>query len=123
MQLAHMLFLSVRFTLYSYRSLQLLHWTVNVREQVTPVSSGGPSDGQMGVSAARTIEADRWGRLGEFLIYLFLFLLPNSFDLLWSVCIDIALRICIDDAPFEWLYVTRFNLNNNKKSSCQDKAP
>lgn len=111
MQLAHMLFLSVRFTLYSYRSLQLLHWTVNVREQVTPVSSGGPSHGQKGVSAAKTIEADRWGRVGEFWSIYFSFFLFCYQILL--ICydlfvIDIALRICIDDAPFEWLYVTRY---------------
>ncbi len=73
MQLAHMLFLSVRFTLYSYRSLQLLHWTVNVREQVTPVSSGGPSDRR---GFEKTVEADRWGRLGEFELFIS-FLLPN----------------------------------------------
>lgn len=113
MQLAHMLFLSVRFTLYSYRSLQLLHWTVNVREQVTPVSSGGPSYGQKGVSAEKTIEADRWGRVGEFLIYLFLFFFFFFCYQIHLICydlfvIDIALRICIDDAPFEWLYVTRY---------------
>lgn len=118
MQLAHMLFLSVRFTLYSYRSLQLLHWTVNVREQVTPVSSGGPSDRrafQLDAVCENNIEADCWGRIGGFLSYLFLFcyqihlICYDLFVLIlhWESVLMMHLRMVVRDQIF--------HLKKNKK--------
>lgn len=64
---------------------------------------GRPTDGRF----AKTIEADRWGRIGEFLSYLFLFCYQ-----IHLICYDLFVLILHWESVLMthllWLYVTRY---------------